>query len=57
MSKSKQEVKMEMLLAENRIVIDGIARRLFMVQEPVELKVSGIPEGVREGQAQAPSFK
>ncbi len=44
MSKSKQEVKMEMLLAENRIVIDGIARRLFMVQEPVELKVSGIPK-------------
>jgi glutamyl-tRNA synthetase len=43
MSKSKQEVKMEMLLAENRMVIDDIARRMFMVQDPVELKVSGIP--------------
>ncbi len=44
MSKTNSEVSIDMLLAENRQVIDGIARRLFLVQEPTEVRIGGMPK-------------
>ena len=44
MSKTDSKVGMEMLLAENRMAIDDVARRLFLVEEPVEVKISGMPK-------------
>ncbi len=50
MSNTNSWVGMDMLLAENRLVIDDAARRLFMVQEPVEVKVHGMPKDIRSVQ-------
>ncbi len=44
MSKTNSTVSIDMLLAENRKMIDGIAKRLFLAQEPIELKVSKVPK-------------
>ncbi len=43
MSKMDGALNIDMLLAENRNVIDDISRRLFLVQEPAELKITGMP--------------
>jgi glutamyl-tRNA synthetase len=43
MSKTNSVVGIDMLLAENRKVIDDIAKRLFAVREPVEVGISGMP--------------
>ncbi len=45
MSKSEHRVSMDMLLAENRQLIDGEAKRLFAVTEPVGLSVEGVDDG------------
>ncbi|MEM3781728.1 MAG: glutamate--tRNA ligase [Candidatus Micrarchaeaceae archaeon] len=42
MSKTDSAVSMSMLLAENRKLIDGVAKRLFLVTEPFEVDVSGL---------------
>ncbi len=47
MSKTNSWVGMDMLLAENRLVIDDISRRLFLVQEPVEVRITGAPKGLK----------
>lgn len=47
MSNTNSQVGMDMLLAENRIVIDDVARRLFLVQEPVEVRIGNMPEGMK----------
>ncbi len=47
MSKSESRVSIEMLLAENRKVVDREAARLFFVEKPVGLVVHGIPEEAR----------
>ena len=44
MSKSKSEVGIEMLLAENKKVIDPIAKHLFFVADPVKITVNGATE-------------
>ncbi|MCL5238969.1 MAG: glutamate--tRNA ligase, partial [Candidatus Marsarchaeota archaeon] len=46
MSKTNSKVGMDMLLSENRAVIDDISRRLFLVQEPAEVKITGFPDRV-----------
>ena len=46
MSRTDSTVGMDMLLAENRAVIDDFARRLFLVQEPVEVRIAGFPDKV-----------
>ncbi len=43
MSKAEGSVGIEMLLSENRKEIDAHSKRLFLVKEPVGLKVSGMP--------------
>jgi len=47
MSKTDSSVGIDMLLAENRTAIDEISRRLFLVLEPVEVKISGMPKEYR----------
>ena len=42
MSKSEHTVPIDMLLAENREIIDGTAKRLFAVTEPVRVNVQSI---------------
>jgi len=42
MSKANSIVSIDMLLAENRKVVDSRAKRFFMVEEPVPLEVEGI---------------
>lgn len=44
MSKTDSKVGIEMLLAENRKVIDEFAKRLFLVQEPVTVKIESVPD-------------
>lgn len=44
MGKSETSVSIEKLLAENRKLIDPISKRLFFVQKPMKLMVSGVPE-------------
>jgi glutamyl-tRNA synthetase len=41
MSKAESTVSMDMLLAENRKLIDPIARHMFFVKDPVKLSVKG----------------
>lgn len=48
MSKTNSWVGIDMLLAENRKVIDDIAKRLFMVREPVELRIEGVPRDYKK---------
>ncbi len=48
MSKSNSIVSIDMLLAENRKLIDKVARRLFFVENPKRLIVQGIPEHARD---------
>ncbi|MCL5428088.1 MAG: glutamate--tRNA ligase [Candidatus Marsarchaeota archaeon] len=48
MSKSESRVGIDMLLAENRKLVDSDAKRLFIVENPVRLSVRGIPEAARE---------
>ena len=47
MSKTESAVSINMLLAENRKLIDPAAKRLFFVEKPFMLTVSGIPERMR----------
>ena len=42
MSKTDSIVSMDMLLAENRKLIDGFAKRLFFVSDPIELHVQNM---------------
>ncbi len=42
MSKANSTVSIDMLLAENRKILDSKAKRLFMVKDPVPLEVEGI---------------
>ena len=44
MSKSESVVKMEMLLAENRKIVDYTSKRLFFVENPIKVAVEGIPK-------------
>ncbi|MDE1854852.1 MAG: glutamate--tRNA ligase [Candidatus Micrarchaeota archaeon] len=46
-SNTNSEVSIDMLLAENRMVIDDFARRLFLVRDPVEVNISGVPAGYK----------
>ncbi len=41
MSKSNEEVGMDMLLAENRKLVDKDAKRLFFIEDPVKVRISG----------------
>jgi glutamyl-tRNA synthetase len=49
LSKTDSKVSIDMLLAENRKLIDGMAIRLFFIAKPARLEVNGIPEDKREG--------
>ncbi len=42
LSKVESKVKIDMLLSENRKIIDPVSKRLFFVAEPVMVKVMGI---------------
>ncbi len=44
MSKSDSKVKIEMLLAENRKLIENTSKRLFFIKDPTRIEVNGIPE-------------
>ncbi len=44
MSKVNSKVSIEMLLTENRKIIDNSTRRLFFVGNPVEMKIDGAKE-------------
>lgn len=44
LSKSDAKVNIEMLLAENRKIIDSTSKRLFFVDKPLKLAVKGIPK-------------
>ncbi len=44
MSKVEASVSIDMLLAENRKIIDGIAKRLFFAESPVRLNISNAPK-------------
>ncbi len=48
MSKSESRVGIDMLLAENRKLIDREAKRLFFVEKPMRVVVRDIPEGARD---------
>ena len=48
MSKTDSKVSLDMLLAENRKLIDGISARLFFIKDPVEITVKGIPDSLRK---------
>ncbi|MCL5008387.1 MAG: glutamate--tRNA ligase [Candidatus Marsarchaeota archaeon] len=48
MSKNDSEVSIEMLLAENRKLIDAISKHMFFVEKPVKVVVQGIPEDMRD---------
>lgn len=50
MSKTNSFVSIDMLLAENRKVIDDIAKRLFAVREPVEVEISGMPQDYKKAE-------
>ncbi len=43
LSKAERETDMGELLAENRRLIDGTAKRLFFIANPVRISVTGIP--------------
>lgn len=47
MSKTDSSVSIDMLLAENRSIVDDSAKRLFAVVEPVKLSVEGIGDDTR----------
>jgi glutamyl-tRNA synthetase len=47
MTKTDSELPLESLLAENRRVIDPIAKHLFFVTDPVEVTVKGVNNPVR----------
>ncbi len=44
MSKSDSKVKIEMLLAENRKLIENTSKRLFFIRDPKKIEVRGIPK-------------
>jgi len=46
-TKSESEGDWEILLAENRKLLDPIARHYFFVADPVKIKVSGLPPKVQ----------
>jgi glutamyl-tRNA synthetase len=48
MSKMDGKVGMDMLLAENRVIIDGMAKRLFAIEDPIEVHVNGIPPELKK---------
>ena len=48
MSKTESQVSLDMLLTENRKIVDPNAKRLFYVDKPVRMVVSGIPENAME---------
>ncbi len=48
MSKTDSKVSLDMLLAENRKLIDGTSPRLFFVKDPVKIMVKGIPDSQRK---------
>lgn len=48
MSKMDGALDMSMLLAANRAVVDPIARRLFLVEDPVELEIAGVPKDLKK---------
>ncbi len=47
MSKTESSIGIDVLLAENRKVIEAYSKRLFFVKEPVRLSVEGIGEAVQ----------
>lgn len=44
LSKTDSKVKIDMLLAENRKIVDKKAKRLFFIEKPFRLRVEGIPK-------------
>ncbi len=48
MSKTESRVPIEMLLTENRKLLDANAKRLFFVEKPVKVHVTGIPDSARD---------
>lgn len=48
MSKTDSKVGIEMLLAENRKLIDNKSPRLFFIKDPIKITITGIPDAKRK---------